>query len=273
MAHTLPVVGACLPVEQIPTYRDWLFEKDRDLEIQSFTKPDVLMGDWRPLAEQAVATLKGYKGRIGIHGPFWGIVIDSMDPEIRAVVTRRMLQALDVCEVLGATHMVIHSPYTAWMYNNFPGLPAWIADNSDRVHATLAPVVKRAEEIGTQIVIENIEDKDPKARLDLARSFNSQAVAVSVDTGHAELARHMCGAPPPDYFIRSAGAYLGHVHLQDIDGYADRHWQIGTGCIAWHAVFEALGQLSHSPRLVLELKDYSKIPASMAYLQAEGLAQ
>ena len=273
MTHSPPVIGACMPVEELPIYRDWLFEKDRDLEIQSFTRGEVLMGDWRPLAEQAIKTLDGFQGRLGIHGPFWGVPIDSMDSEVRAVVSRRMLQGLEVCEVLGATHMVVHSPYTAWMYNNFPALPAWISGVDDRVHDTLAPAVKRAEEIGTTIVLENIEDKNPQDRVDLALSFNSKAIAVSVDTGHAELSRHMCGAPPPDHFIRTAGAHLQHVHLQDIDGYGDRHWQIGTGCITWHGVFEALAELDQSPRLVLELKDYTKIPPSMTYLEREGLGQ
>lgn len=273
MTQYPPVIGACMPVEELPNFKDWLFDRDRDLELQSFTRAEVLTGDWQPLVEEAKKQLDGFKGRLGIHGPFWGIPIDSMDPDVRTVVSTRMLQGLEVCEALDATHMVIHSPYNAWMYNNFPALPTWIANADERVHDTLAPAVKRAEEIGTTIVLENIEDKDPHARVNLAASFGSDAVAVSVDTGHAELSRHMCGAPPPDHFIRAAGSRLAHVHIQDIDGYGDRHWQIGTGCIAWHGVFEALSTIDANPRLVLELKDYTKIMPSMAFLEREGLGQ
>ena len=68
----------------------------------------------------------GYTGRLGIHGPFWGFKIDSQDPLIRSVVTRRLLQGLEACEMVGATQMVIHSPFTTWDYNNLdinPGDP------------------------------------------------------------------------------------------------------------------------------------------------------
>lgn len=273
MAQDPPVVGACLPVEQLSNYRDWLFEKNRDLEIQDFTRAEVLSGDWRPIAEEAKQFLDGYTGRVGIHGPFWGLMIDSMDPDVRAVVSTRMMQGLEVCDALGATHMVIHSPYTAWMYQNLPAIPSWSEAVVERVHEVLAPAVKRAESIGTTLVLENIEDKDPSARVDLVASFGSPSLAVSVDTGHAELARHMVGAPPPDHFIRVAGSRLAHVHLQDVDGYGDRHWHIGAGSIAWYGVFEALAEIDANPRLVLELKDYSRILESMAYLEARGLAQ
>jgi sugar phosphate isomerase/epimerase len=66
---------------------------------------------------------------------------------------------------------------------------------------------------------------------------------------------------------------LAHVHLQDADGHADRHWQIGQGNILWPSVFAAIAGLPVKPRLILELADKSTIPASMAYLQAQGLGK
>jgi hypothetical protein len=66
------VIGAALTVPWIETWRDWLFEADRDVEVQSFHAAEVLDGDWRPLADRARAALAGHRGRIGIHGPFWG---------------------------------------------------------------------------------------------------------------------------------------------------------------------------------------------------------
>ena len=273
MSNSLPVIGAALPVEELETYRNWLIDKDRDLELQSFTRAEVLDGDWRPLAEQAKRLLDGHKGRLGIHGPFWGLAIDSMDPEIRAVVTRRMLQGLDVCVALGATQMVVHSPYSSWSYNNIDAMPKMGPSIIENVHATLAPAVKRAEDQGTVLVIENIEDKDPSARVRLAESFGSDAVRVSLDTGHANYAHSATGAAPVDYYVRAAGERLAHVHLQDNDGYADRHWAPGAGTIRWHSVFRALAALENQPHLVLELRDYGHIPGAMAFLEREGLGQ
>ncbi len=270
---TLPIIGAALRVETLSEHRNWLLDKQRDLELQSFFSADVLNGDWQPKVDEARALLDGHTGRLGIHGPFIGFSIASPDPDIQAVVARRMDQGLDVCAALGATQMVIHSPYTTWMHNNLDNQ----AEARDRVvaatHASIGAAVKRAEEMGVVLVIENIEDIDPMDRLHLAQSFDSDAVRLSIDTGHAHYAHGSTGAAPVDYFVTLAGEMLHHIHLQDADGYADRHWAIGEGTIRWHAVFRAIAALEVRPHLILELRDHSGIPASMAFLEAAGLGQ
>lgn len=274
MPKPLPLtVGAALPVHRLPDFRDWLYEKNRDLEVQTFHAPDVLDGDWRAMTDQVNAVMAGFQGRIGIHGPFWGFDICSKDPEIRAVVTRRMMQGLDVCEAIGARQMVIHSPYNPWMYNNALNQDTGDAWVFEETHSTLDTVVARAEQQGVVLVIENIGDVDIYSRVRLAESFGSDSVQISVDTGHAHLAYGSQGAHPVDYYIKAAGNMLRHIHLQDADGHADRHWAIGEGNILWHSVFRALAKLDSDPHLILELRDHDGIPASMAYLEAAGLAE
>ncbi|MGP1397320.1 MAG: TIM barrel protein [Inquilinaceae bacterium] len=162
-----PVIGAVMTVSQLETYHDWVLDKHRDLEIQNFFSSDVLDGDWRRLAERARTLLDGYEGRLGIHGPFWGFSIASMDPQIRRVVARRMDQGLDVCRAIGASQMVIHSPYTTWDHNNLPANPAGRQTVIGNAHDTPGPAVKRAEDQGVTLVIENIEDIDPLDRVRL----------------------------------------------------------------------------------------------------------
>ncbi|WP_445488268.1 sugar phosphate isomerase/epimerase family protein [Rhodopseudomonas sp. RCAM05734] len=268
----LPVVGAALTTKTLAIHRDWILEKQRDLEIQDFFSSETLDGDWRAVADDVRRLLDGYTGRLGMHGPFWGFKIDSQDPLIRAVVTKRLLQGLDACEAIGATQMVIHSPFTTWDYNNLDINPGSREALAERVHQTLRDVVQRAEGIGCELVIENIEDIDPMARVLLARSFNSVAVRVSIDTGHAHYAHVSTGAPPVDYYVDAAGADLAHVHIQDADGYSDRHWLPGDGTVNWMAVFRALGRLSQRPRLLIEVKDQLNIRRGAAHLEALGIA-
>ena len=104
-------------------------------------------------------------------------------------------------------------------------------------------------------------------------SFGSDAVKISVDTGHAHYAHASTGAPPVDYFVKAAGNRLRHVHLQDADGYADRHRALGRGTINWHEVFAALGGLDSAPRLIVELRNHDDLPASITNMSALGLAQ
>ena len=273
MTKTLPVVGAALNIKSIDTHLPWLIERQRDLEIQDFTVADVLDGDWKSIAEAYKAKLDGYSGRMGIHGPFWGLPTASSDPEIRKVVSRRMMQAMEVAEHIGATHMVVHSPYTTWDYNHRICYADDYAMIPQLTQDTLGAAIKRGEEIGCTLVLENIEDKDPTVRVDLVKSFNSPAFKVSIDTGHAHYAHGNTGGPPVDYFVTAAGEDLAHIHLQDADGYADRHWQLGTGTVLWHSVFKALGTLTVKPRLIIELRDHADVIPSQKFLTAQGLAE
>ncbi|WP_193183925.1 sugar phosphate isomerase/epimerase family protein [Nisaea sediminum] len=269
----LPTLGAAMPARMLETYRDWLIEGRRDLELQDFFKADVLNGDSKPLATEIRKQLDGHKGRLGIHGPFWGFSIASVDPDVRQVVRKRMMQALDACEEIGATQMVVHSPFTTWDYNNFDNRPGYLEDAFSQVHATLDDVVARAEQVGVTLVIENIEDIDPRWRVRLAESFASERVRVSIDTGHAHYAHGSTGAPPVDYYVVAAGNMLEHVHLQDADGYADRHWVPGEGTVRWPSVFRALSALSSNPRLIIEIRDHSRIFEAAEFLTKAGLAR
>jgi sugar phosphate isomerase/epimerase len=272
-AHVKPVLGAALSIASLRAHREWLLSRQRDLELQDFFRADVLDGDWRGAADQLNQLLDGFEGRLGIHGPFWGFKIDSHDPLVRAAVRTRMLQALEAAEEVGATQMVIHSPYTTWDHNNLDLYPGNREAVIERVQSTLSDVIRRAEQIGCELVIENIEDKDPHDRVHLARALNSRCVRVSLDTGHANYAHVSTGAPPVDYYVDAAGDMLTHVHLQDTDGYADRHWAPGEGTIRWTAVFRALDRLRSNPRLILELRDHGAVLAGAKHLTELGLAE
>ena len=228
MDKDLPIVGAALSILDLKTHLPWLCEMNRDLELQDFCFASILAGDWHPFTDAANKLLDGYQGRLGIHGPFSGFAIDTTDPEIRAVVSKRVKQALEVCAALGAVQIVLHSPYTSWDNNNIDLKPNGRARKISAVHDCLASCVKIAEDQGVTIVIENIQDIDPLDRVTLAESFGSDAVKVSVDTGHAAFAHAQYGAPAVDRFISSAGDMLGHGHLQDVDGFADRPLALGA---------------------------------------------
>lgn len=262
-----------MPVSALPKYRDWLIADQRDLELQDFFDANLLNGDWRARVAQARDLLTGHSGRLGIHGPFWGFSIGTKDPEVQAVVARRMDQALDVADALGADQIVIHSPFTTWGYNNLPKERDGMGGVIECAHACIGAAVRRAEGLGITFVLENIEDKNPEDRLALARSFGSAAVKLSIDTGHAYYAHASTGAPPVDYFVMSAGDLLEHVHIQDSDGYADRHWIPGVGTMNWPPIFNALAGLSSRPRLNIEVRDKDNIIAGASYLEALGLAR
>lgn len=271
---TLPLLGVAVQLPEFRLLRDWICGPGRAIEIQDFCQVGVLDGDVSDLLAHWRAELRAHHGPRGLHGPFYGLDLATPDREVRAVVRRRFLQGLEIAEALGATHMVVHSPYSFWtLLNraNFPDLAAsLIADAAE----CLAPVLERAAAIGCTLMLENIEDTDPADRVGMVAAIGHPNLKVSLDTGHAELAHGRYGAPPVVDFVAAAAGSLGHVHLQDADGYADRHWHPGDGRIPWRPVFEALAVCDPAPRLILEVaRDFARLPATVAALEARGLAR
>jgi sugar phosphate isomerase/epimerase len=269
MTHIF-TIGTALPVSQLEAYRDWLIEGQRDLEIQDPFRPDVLDGDWRAVAGEARRILNGHTGRLGIHGPFDGLALMSFDPKVQNVACERLMQGLDFAEEVGATHMVVHSPWLTLGHPFVPSSPYYKREDMiGRVHQTLGSAVKRAEQIKCALVIENIFDLHPTPWIELIKSFGSDHVRASIDVGHA-FVMHRAGGAPPDAFVREAGPLLEHLHIQDTDGLSDRHWCPGDGELNWFALFDALRGLDHAPRLVLELHDYGRVRDGAAYLAERG---
>ncbi|WP_022702662.1 sugar phosphate isomerase/epimerase family protein [Pseudorhodobacter ferrugineus] len=268
-----PVLGAALTLDMLALQRDWMLSAPRDLEIQSFCLPHALNGDLAPLIARAKQLIDGLTGRIGLHGPYVGFSLDTPDPDVALIAQARMLKALEVCEALGATQMVIHSPVTMWDHGNQQVSPYDAMSQIERVRYTLGPVLKRAEDTGVGLVLENIEDVDPLARCRMVDALKSPALTVSLDTGHAQYAHVMAGAPPVDAYVMAAGKRLSHVHLQDSDGFADRHWHPGDGPLNWLAIFAALRALPQMPRLILEVNDLRNVTRGAVNLAALGLAE
>lgn len=273
MTEMLPFVGAAMPSTRLEEFQSWIIENQRDLEIQDFISPVMLEGDdLQPTIAKIKTLLDGYTGRMGVHAPFWNIPLAAWDPKIRSVVQERFKQTLDVCAEIGATHMVIHSPLH---FFNHPGsisnpMMGYVSI-FDVVHETLEDTVKHAESIGCTLVIENIYDRYPVMLTDLVKSFQSDYVRQSLDAGHAFIMSTE-GAPPPDYYVREAGKYLAHIHLQDTDGFSDRHWCVGDGNINWRAIFEEIRKQESNPRLILEISP-DHIMRATQYLNNLGLAQ
>lgn len=269
--RALPLLGAAMPAAEVAGLRDWLRD-GRDLELQDPISHLVLDGDWEAHAAHVRTLLDGFRGRLGIHGPFWSLTLLPKDPAVKDVVVRRLTTALRFAERVGATHMVVHSPFDFFGHPLVAHTPATdLTASIGIVHDTLTEVLPIARDIGCTLVMENIRDVNPAPLLALVRSFDSEAVRVSIDVGHALLMQRL-GGPSPDHWIREAGDLLGHVHLQDTDGLLDRHWAPGEGSIPWRAVFRALADVGGEPRLILEVRPEAVVPGA-AWLAARGLAR
>ncbi|NAZ36313.1 sugar phosphate isomerase/epimerase [Rubellimicrobium sp. CFH 75288] len=271
---TLPLLGAALRLSDLDPVRSWILDAGRPVEIQDFVSPAITGGDASDLVKGWRRALDGHRGPRGLHGPFFGLDISSPDAEIREIVQRRLLRGLEIAEMLGADQMVIHSPFTMWHRLNYVNYGFLRETLFAAAQDCLAPVLDRAAGQGCMLVLENIDDTDPLDRGDLVDRIGHPCLGLSIDTGHAALAHANYGAPPVVDFIAQAGGRLAHVHLQDVDGHADRHWHPGDGVLPWPGIFRALAMLPVPPRLILEVRaDLADLPRTVARLEARGLAR
>lgn len=270
---TLPVLGVAITRPHMADLRNWIYDSDRAVEIQDFVFPDVIAGDVSDLVAFYQKALNGHTGPKGIHGPFFGLDLSNPDREMREIIVKRLLAGLGIAEALGATQMVVHSPFTYWHVLNRDNYSALRDSMIANIDACLAPVLQRASEIGCTLVLENIDDTDPNDRALVLHQIAHENLRLSVDTGHAHLAHGRYNAPPVVDFITRAGTALAHVHIQDADGYADRHWHPGRGTIPWAAVFQAISETPSAPRLILEVRNrLAELPKTVAELSRQGLA-
>jgi len=246
-------MGVSLPSAQLPHYADWIIANQRDLEIDDPFYSEMFDEDMSDRISNIRACLAGYTGRLGIHGPTESLSILCDDTMVTNVVQHRLRQALEFASAIGASQMVLHSPFGCFghpqsVHTNNTGLQKEIA----AIHKLLDPIVAQAESQSCQIVLEVCSDVHTRPLVELVRSFASPVVQLSVDVGHAFVMQQF-GGPAPDQWIFDANELLAHVHLQDTDGLYDHHWAPGDGTLCWFAVFRALRSLAHKPRLILEV--------------------
>ena len=265
---TLSKIGAAVTLDNIETVFNWLCEQDRPIEIQDFTPPNILSGDLSGLISRYQKKLEAHKGPRGLHGPFFGLDLGNLETAFQKLITARFLSALEICEHLNAQYMVIHSSFDDWMKLNqwqYPFVQSGvIAAMGDILRAPL----QRAADIGCTLVLENCDDTDPNMRMRAVREIDHPNLQLSVDTGHAHLSHCNYKAPSVVDFIAAAENRLAHVHLQDVDGCADRHWLPGEGTISWQPVMDALHKSESAPKLIIEVRrNIERVPKTAAFLE------
>lgn len=168
---TPPRIGACLSPTEIADHRKWLFDVDRDIELQGFGTHRDLTTEFEDRIAAAKDALKGFNGRLGMHGPYEGLDMDNKDPELRPFITARYLKALEAADRVGARQMVLHSPFNRWYAWNRLNKPDYWESKLARIHSVMMPVVKAAKAAGITLVIENILDVDPASPARHGRQF------------------------------------------------------------------------------------------------------
>ncbi len=156
----------------------------------------------------------------------------------------------------GADRLVFHSNYLAALQTP----AAWL-----RAQAGFWKTFLTDKPPSLRVYIENFIDDTPELLARLCDETGDPRLRLCLDTGHAG-----CNSRVPlAEWIAVLGRRVGHVHLHDNDGLADRHWPLGRGALPLAEAVEALLAHSAADTYVLECG----LAESLVWLRENGFLE
>lgn len=190
-------------------------------EYDDFYAPEVYEDERE--VERRIAgylALERDRSRDTLHGVFFDIKPNSRDSVIRQRSRALMRQSLAIAGRLGVRGVVFHSDIFGGLRLSTPP-EAWL-DSSEALFRELC-----AENPALDVWLENTIEQEPDQLVALAqRMADVPNFALALDYAHASLS-----ATDGAVWLQQMGPYVRHVHLNDNDLYADRHWPVGKGSI------------------------------------------
>jgi sugar phosphate isomerase/epimerase len=227
------------------------------LELQEFSDPTVLDGDWRSLLDEYEQALNGFTGLRAMHGAYIDLVSGSPDMRLVTLARERYLHNLDIGRELGVKYIDFHANYLP-LVDHPSYLPGWV----ERQVAFWSPMAEQAEHYGITLLLENMWEPAPAIIRRILDRVQSPYLKACLDVGHAVLYSRR----PIEEWIAQLGEQLTYTHLHNNHGTTDVHLAFGDGVLDFPAVLDQLRALPTPPLFILELPNIESIEASLPYL-------
>lgn len=231
------------------------------LELQAFSRPQVLEKGWRDVLDRYRRLLAGFPGPLASHGAYFDMSIASEDPNIVALTRRRYRQNLDIAAELGAKHVVFHTNFLP-MIRTEVYRRRYIERQIDFLNTFGHEAARR----DLWAVLENMWDPDPFILQSIFERVDAPNVGICLDISHIYLYNN---AHPLEQWIDALGPHIIHSHINNTRGVIDEHLAINTpgGAIDFSRVLPLLADLPRQPWLVLELDDPQALLKSVRFAQ------
>lgn len=193
-----------------------------------------------------------------VHAPFFDLNPGALDPLVRQVTLRRLVETLDLSSRLDARLMVVHPGFDPWRYPNMEDL--WLA----KACAFFRDLLKEDLHGRCLIAVENIYEPSPKTLVQLVNEINAPRLGHCFDVGHWNL----FGRGPLEAWLRAISPRLLHLHLHDNAGTSDDHLPIGEGNIDFTSLMALVGDAAAPPSATLEAHSFAHLRRSHRKLNA-----
>jgi sugar phosphate isomerase/epimerase len=216
-----------IPYHKIAEHLPFIRQERLNLEIylESKTLDSINREDTFHLKNQL-----DYTPSLTIHAPFMDLSPGAVDSKVRAVTMERFYHILDIAKELKVKCVVFHSGYEKWKYAL--NIDLWLEQSL----MTWKPLMKKAEEIGTKIAIENIFEDEPENLRLLMEKMGNKSFGICFDSGHFNLFSKVS----LEAWLDSLKPYIIELHLHDNNKTSDQHLPIGDGTFDFSKLFSAM---------------------------------
>lgn len=199
------------------------------------------------------------KGGLTFHGPFLDLYPASFDSLAAKTARIRFSQCYEAALRLGAEGIVFHTGFVPGIHQR----DSWI----QRSCRFWEDFLEEREGKGPAVYLENVQDPDPAAILEVLEKTDHPLFKACLDIGHLKC--H--SSQSPREWIRILGGRIGHVHLHDNDGMSDLHLGIKGED---RELLDLIGQIraaAPGAGFVLEIGEEGELVRTLEILQQAGV--
>jgi len=187
-------------------------------------------------------TLQENQLEVSIHGPFMDLSPGGVDQRIKEVTRERLLKTIQLAHFFNPRVIVFHPGYESWKFDG--NVKLWLESSLQ----TWRPLVRKAEETGLTLAVENVFEESPDPIKNLLEEIHSPRFRFCFDTGH----HHVFAKTPLHVWMEALGGFLGEVHLHDNHSERDEHLPVGEGGFDFKQFFSLLSQYKLNPLYTIE---------------------
>ena len=213
--------------------------------------------DFREVAEK----LRDAGLSITIHGPFMDLRPGALDPRIRKVTIDRLKQMFDLAPYFQPRSIVCHPSFDERYYVSTE--EEWLQNSVD----TWKRFAVIAADMGTQIALENVYEKEPRPLHRLLTALASPRIRFCFDTGHFNAFSKV----PLEEWLERMGPLIGQLHIHDNRGASDEHLPVGEGNFPFPVLLKYLQDRGMRPIITVEAHSEKDLWRNLENLRFTGL--
>lgn len=249
--------------EDLPWITKILEKMPIGVEINDFALPSNSMPSRDQAFEMWHLWRETFQDRVPsiVHMPYLDLVPGSREPEVVDLVGRLHQEILNIAEILGSRTVLFHTGFNP------------LARDPEYFELWLTRTARYFRDLHTKFpqftfLIENMWESSSDVLSKLIDAIGNPKCKACLDVGHARI----YSQEAPEVWVSHLGLRLGHVHLNDNQGFWDQELALGQGVIAIDKVFTALNSLGYYGTVTLEVRGNEAALKSIEYLVKNGLA-